>query len=345
MKKNSFASSTLNNGDKKRDDFQHSDSFSSMGSCSMSSYDSFDSFASSVGSIMDKSNFKWETFTHQPNHNQNRIQQYVFDDKMDSTKMSTSSSKIIHWSEDSLKLKRIHSESDIMSLVNNNNSNNDNNNNIAMEQSVEENDKKLPATYTPNISDDNIIMSPDEYLNLLFKSKHSVDLKSVPALSLPEDFFFKPTAKDISGFSLDVVTAIQESNIAALRALYHSGHTFQCCCNRFGESVIHMACRRGLVSVVSFLFSEADVKSIRIRDDYGRTPMHDCLWCREPNFEIMDMLIAKDAMLLFVTDKRGFTPFQYAKREDWKVWLQYLRSRFDILMNKVDEEFLRILSI
>jgi len=231
-------------------------------------------------------------------------------------------------------LKRIHSASDILSIVHN---------------TVEESDKADTETSCtggpPAIPDDNILVSPDQYLNLLLKSKHGVKLKRVPALSLPENFFIQPTANDITGFSLSVVSAIQNSDIAALRTLQRDhGQTYQSCCNRFGESVTHMACRRGLSTVVSFLLSEGDVKSIRICDDYGRTPFHDAIWCREPNFEIMDLLIEKDPLLLFVTDKRGFTPFQYAKREDWNLWLHFLRSRYDLLTGNVDHELFHIFS-
>jgi len=230
-------------------------------------------------------------------------------------------------------IKRIHSASDILSIVH---------------HTVEETEKteiESSGGSPPAVPDDNILVSPDQYLNLLLKSKHGVNLKRVPALSLPETFFIQPTANDITGFSLNVVSAIQNSDIAALRTLQREhGQTYQCCCNRFGESVIHMACRRGLSAVVSYLLSEGDVKSLRICDDYGRTPLHDAIWCREPNFEIMDMLIEKDPLLLFVTDKRGFTPFQYAKREDWNLWLHFLRSRYDVLTANVDHQMFHIFS-
>jgi len=234
-------------------------------------------------------------------------------------------------------IKRIHSASDILSIVHNS----ENNEEIDGSKEIDQGTSKGP----PAIPDDNILVTPDQYLNLLLKSKLGKNLKQVPALSLPKDFFIQPSDKDITGFSLNVVSAIQNSDISALRKLQKDdGQTYQSCCNRFGESVTHMACRRGLASVVSFLLTEGNVNSIRICDDYGRTPMHDAIWCMAPNFEIMDMLIAKDPMLLLVTDKRGFTPFQYAKREDWSLWLHFLRSRFDALTAKVDDDLLAIFS-
>ena len=237
------------------------------------------------------------------------------------------------------KIQRVHSASDILSIVRQTK-----NEEVESCNEVDKGTSKAMMKGPPAIPDDNILVSPDQYLNLLLKASGK-NLKQVPALSLPKNFFMQPSEKDISGFTLSVVSAIQNSDISALRTLQKDhGQTFQGCCNRFGESVTHMACRRGLVNVVSFLLSDGNVNSIRICDDYGRTPIHDAIWCREPNFEIMDMLIAKDPMLLLVTDRRGFTPFQYAKREDWNLWLHFLRSRYDVLTANVDDDLLALFS-
>jgi len=81
------------------------------------------------------------------------------------------------------------------------------------------------------------------------------------------------------------------------------------------------------VKVVKLLVLEFHVR-VDVRDDYGRTPLHDACWTTTPNFELMDVLVeAVDPRLLLAEDVRGHTPFDYARREHWNEWLQFLKDR------------------
>jgi len=91
-----------------------------------------------------------------------------------------------------------------------------------------------------------------------------------------------------------------------------------------------MACRRGFTEIARFLIHEAGV-SVRVADDFGRTPLHDALWNRDPKFELVHLLIEEDPDLLLVCDKRGSTPFAYARREHWQSWRQFLYDRWYML--------------
>jgi len=163
--------------------------------------------------------------------------------------------------------------------------------------------------------------NPDAYIKLIIKSYSGRSIKSLPALSLM-NFFLEPTEEHLASYTSEVLTAVQEEDIDAIKILMKEGHSFQCC-NRFGESVLHMACRRGLKKVVKFLINEANI-SVRVKDDYGRTPMHDACWCKDPQFEIIELLLQQEPRLLFVTDKRGFTPFSYSRMEHWIEWNQFI---------------------
>ena len=70
-------------------------------------------------------------------------------------------------------------------------------------------------------------------------------------------------------------------NIALIRSRdvskLASKHTTGACVNpyiQFGKWLLHMTCGRGFTEVVSFFVMDCE-ESIRIRDDYGRTPLHD----------------------------------------------------------------------
>jgi len=145
-----------------------------------------------------------------------------------------------------------------------------------------------------------------------------------------EVVFPQPSQDVIDAYDLEVVNAIRKCDVSELREMRSRGKSFHAC-NRFGESLLHMACRRGDVGVLAFLVEEANVP-LEVRDDFGRTPLHDACWTPEPNFEAMDLLLKfAPPHLLLAEDVRGHTPFDYARKEHWDAWAQYLRERSHLL--------------
>lgn len=144
-----------------------------------------------------------------------------------------------------------------------------------------------------------------------------------PSLEMEDDFFVKVTAM----YDQDIVNAIRSNDVENLRKLSESGVDLQCG-NRFGETLIHLACRRSHIDLVSYLVDDASV-SLHVRDDFGRTPMHDACWRAEPNLELLDMLLDRAPELLMLKDKRGHTPLDYARREHWAVLVPFLVQRAD----------------
>jgi len=106
-------------------------------------------------------------------------------------------------------------------------------------------------------------------------------------------------------------------------------------CNQFGESALHMACRRGYAKIVDFLLREVKVRTDRC-DDFGRNPFHDALWTSVPNFDVVDLLIEyADPQLLLLEDVRGNTPFAYARSDHSQQWITFLEERQDKLRNRI----------
>jgi hypothetical protein len=94
-----------------------------------------------------------------------------------------------------------------------------------------------------------------------------------------------------------------------------------------------MACRRGYTDVVRFLIKEADV-TLRVKDDFGRTPLHDTLWSPTPNFDLMALIMEHDPDLLLIEDIRGHPPFAYARKSHWKEWNDFLTTNRHFLKLK-----------
>lgn len=184
--------------------------------------------------------------------------------------------------------------------------------------------------------------SPDTFVQKLFQAMLGFQPITRPTLELApllkgegETPFIPPKTEDeLADYSVDVVTATREEDLPKLKTILSQGRSLSCS-NRYGESLLHMACRRGFFPVVSFLTQEANC-SIRITDDCGRTPLHDALWNKNCQYEIVDLLIRKDPSLLLMCDKHGHTPFQYARREHWELWKRFLWDRRKHILLSLD---------
>ena len=127
-----------------------------------------------------------------------------------------------------------------------------------------------------------------------------------------------------------LVQVIRTNNVRQARHLYHAGKLTVNACNPFGESILHLACRRGLYEMVQFLVEEVGIALDTQRDDYHRTVLHDVLWSAS-DFDTTANLVkyllltcASTAALLLVEDVRGYTPFDYARAEHRGKWLHFL---------------------
>jgi Ankyrin repeats (3 copies) len=144
--------------------------------------------------------------------------------------------------------------------------------------------------------------------------------------------FLKPTDEMVAAYRMEVVTALRTEKVEELKKLHEAGLELQCC-NRFGESLLHMACRRSLTDVVKFLVREAKV-SLLVKDDFGRTALHFALWTPQPNFELVEFIVEEVPALLSVKDVRGHLPLQYARKEDWNAWCEFFEARRHILLRR-----------
>jgi ankyrin repeat protein len=164
------------------------------------------------------------------------------------------------------------------------------------------------------------IESPAEFIRHIFE-ENGLTVES----SRDQDYFLQTTPEMVDAYDKPLLQAIRERDLERLKSMHREGKTLQAC-NRFGESVIHMACRNGLTDIVKFLVKEANV-SLFVRDDYGRTPIHDACWTVNPNMELMDFLITEAPEMFGLSDVRGHTPFSYARKNHWEIWIPFLMER------------------
>lgn len=182
----------------------------------------------------------------------------------------------------------------------------------------------LPARFETNPTRKT---NPQDVLHKTMRSKN-MDIAIVDTLGIT-NFFEDPTSEEIGAYGSDVLTAIRSSNLQQLRQFVAEGRPLKCS-NQFGESLLHLACRRGLVDVVAFLIKEAGV-TVKVRDDYGRTPLHDACWTASPNFDLISLVVAECPRLLFMTDRRGHTPLSYARQDQWAAWVEFIQSNESLI--------------
>lgn len=174
-------------------------------------------------------------------------------------------------------------------------------------------------------------VDPDTYLAQLVEAVYGAKLVLKTALELG-DFFPELTEDQTNAYSMDVVSVARANDTERLKEIFEErGREALDCFNRFGEGLLNLCCRRGFTESVKFLLSDEVRLSVRIRDDFGRTPLHDACWNPEPQIEICLAVVAQDPTLFFITDKRGYTPFQYARNTDWLLWRQFLLENRHLL--------------
>lgn len=189
----------------------------------------------------------------------------------------------------------------------------------ASQRSSPVSDEVLVGSYA-NTNPDHLLYSLLQSQGCTAQARSSLDL---------EGFFIETTPEHIAGYGTDIINAVRSNDVDTLSDMYHDGKTLQCC-NKFGESIVHMACRRSSIQVVEFL-KECGV-SMRVCDDYGRTPLHDACWTQEPQMDLVKLLLEICPDFLLCKDKRGFSPLSYVRRDHWGTWCRFLESHKELLL-------------
>lgn len=98
-------------------------------------------------------------------------------------------------------------------------------------------------------------------------------------------------------------------------------------CNRFSESIVHMACRRSKREIIEFILDHG--ADLEIIDDFGRTPLHDACWRPEPQFDVVTLICDRNLDLLRHSDARGSIPLNYVREEHWVQWCAFLFNQIE----------------
>jgi Ankyrin repeats (3 copies) len=171
--------------------------------------------------------------------------------------------------------------------------------------------------------------SPEDCIEDIFL-QHGLNTSMVKT---PDALFLKTTEEHIAAHSLETTLAARQGDLAYLKFCFKEGKSLQCC-NIHGESIVHIVCRRGWDNILEFLVEQAGVTPM-VRDDVGRTPLHDAAWTGNPNFKLVKILLEQFPQMIHVKDTRNHTPLSYIPRQQWGAWCSFLRENQDLLLKAV----------
>lgn len=168
---------------------------------------------------------------------------------------------------------------------------------------------------------------PSEYVTALFQEAGFSKEEIMRRARLGH---VRPTQTMIEAYTMEVSSAVRTGDLNTLRKLHKSGANLDCC-NRFGDSLVHIACRLGHTPIVKFLINEVKA-SANVVDDLDRTALHDACWSSSLDFEIIEIMVRAAPENLLWPDKRGHTAFDYARQSDWTKWMTFLTKNTMLLM-------------
>ncbi|KAL7558595.1 hypothetical protein ACA910_001296 [Epithemia clementina (nom. ined.)] len=142
--------------------------------------------------------------------------------------------------------------------------------------------------------------------------------------TLHTSYYKSPTELQLASYGPYMIRMVKESNADGLRAALKAGISPNPC-NQFGESLVHMACRRGDMKILSILLDAG--ASVQVADDYGRTPLHDACWAANPAFDVVEAILKLDTRLFYMKDCRGSLPLFYVHRDHFDAWSTFLLDR------------------
>lgn len=167
-------------------------------------------------------------------------------------------------------------------------------------------------------------ISPQVYLDLLLRSR-GYSTKRYETLKTA--YYSSPTPLQQASYDLYLVGLVKKNDLVALSDAISCGLSPNPC-NKYGESLAHMVCRRGNTPMLQLLLQNG--ASLQIGDDYGRTPLHDACWAAEPSFETVQVVLQADARLLHMIDARGHVPLNYVREHHWSQWIEFIDEQKDV---------------
>lgn len=132
-----------------------------------------------------------------------------------------------------------------------------------------------------------------------------------------------PSPLQLASFGTQLVKAVHTSDVALLGRLLDCGLSPNPC-NQFRDSLLDLVCKRANVPIFECLLkSGADLQVV---DGFGRTPLHHCCWASNFSRRIVESILERDPIQIFMEDKHGQTPLEYVRADVSGEWIDFLEE-------------------
>jgi hypothetical protein len=142
-------------------------------------------------------------------------------------------------------------------------------------------------------------------------------------------YYNKPTPLQQASYSRHIIDLIKSHNVNKFQQIMMCGISSNPC-NAFGESSLHMVCRRGDATLLKILLSDTVNAELHVADDYGRTPLHDACWASEMAVDVINLILQENSVenihMFYMEDARGSLPLSYVHKSQYQQWIQYIES-------------------
>jgi Ankyrin repeats (3 copies) len=170
-------------------------------------------------------------------------------------------------------------------------------------------------------------ISPQDFLDALVANR---GYPTTRYATLQTAFYCQPTALQQASYSRYLIDLVKANDTQTLQACLTSGLSVNPC-NTFGESLLHMVCRRGDAALLSLMLEAGT--DLHVADDYGRTPLHDACWAPSLFPDVLSLLLRQNpanVSMFFLQDARGSLPLSYVRKEHWADWILFLDRDKDL---------------
>lgn len=168
--------------------------------------------------------------------------------------------------------------------------------------------------------------SPIHIFREMLKSRghneiHSIDLEG-------SEYDVVPSPLQLASYGMELVWAVQSSNPPLLRELLGCGLSPNPC-NQFRDSVLgDLVCKQGNAPIYRCFVNEFNA-DLQVVDGFGRTLLHHCCWAKDFCRPIVEDILQRDPIQIFLKDKQEKTPLEYVRPDAYKAWNRFLSEVAD----------------
>mmetsp|Transcript_20461 Transcript_20461/g.44508 ORF Transcript_20461/g.44508 Transcript_20461/m.44508 type:complete len:427 (-) Transcript_20461:276-1556(-) len=164
-------------------------------------------------------------------------------------------------------------------------------------------------------------VSPQEKFRQILKDRGHDEDYSIELEGAEYDVY--PSPLQLASFGSSLVWAVQSSDCTLLRKLLNCGLSPNPC-NQFRDSILgDLVCKQGNIPIYNCLMDEFHAK-LQVIDGFCRTLLHHCCWARKLCEPIVEDILKRDPIQMFLKDKHGKTCLDYVRAENWGPWNRFL---------------------